>query len=290
MTTRLIRDDLDAPRLQPVRIGLRQSSDRFPEGSRWHGGIAYRPLTATVPLAADSTYDPCDTFTISRDRTGPVEWNPWGIDLGEECLAGSTDTDEEAERARIRLEAQTDYMLERTFWTGIVGSSDFTGLGWPNRPLADPASDELTITGPVGIVTAFSRAVQYLADTIGALRGMIHIPPKLAPFTAFYGVTIREGFQVLTRVNDHVVVVGSGYDGSSPDGEPDDDSSTWIYVTSMVRADASPVRSLADLNRGDNDIESAASRLVLAEWDLQAHGAAQVCIPDPGPSCVSVPS
>lgn len=282
---------IEAPTKTDTRIGLYASSLRFPPDTRWHGGVAYRPLNGNVPSAAASTYYPCTSpFEIDTESVGVVEWAPWGISLGDECLSGSTDEFEERARAERRLASQTEYLLSRTFWTGDVGTGTFASLSAPNRALADTDSDEVTTTGPVGVVTAFSRLIQYLADTIGSQRGMIHVAPALAPFLAFYGVAIRDGFQALTTIADHVVVVGAGYDGSAPDGSAAGSGTSWIYATSMVRSEISPVTTYNYLNRTTNLFETRATRLVIAEWDLQAHGAAQVCIPDPGPSCTETPS
>lgn len=277
--------------LADYRIGLLQSALPFPPDTRWQGGVSYRPINSNVPSAAASTYYPCAApYSIETEDGTVVSWDPWGIALGDECLAGSTDEPEEVARADRRLAIQTEYLVSRTFWTGDVGSGTFTSLGAPNRPLADNASDDLTSTGPVGVVTAFSRAIQYLADTLGSQRGMIHVAPVLLPFLAFYGVAIRDGFQVLTSIADHVVVAGTGYDGSAPDGSAAATGTTYIYATSMVRAAVSPIQTRAYLNRSNNDWETRASRIVIAEWDLQAHANIQVCLPDPGPSCTEIPS
>lgn len=291
MTTRGALAYSDPPLLQPVRTGLLRSAQPIPEGIRWEvGGLSYRPNNATVPAVTGSTQDPCGDDTLTRDQTGPVSWNSWWVGLGDECLSGATDDGEEARRSQHRVEVQTSYMLERTFWTGEVGISDFGTLSWPNRPLADLAADDLTATGPVGVVTAIARAVDYLADTIGDVRGMIHVPVILLPFLAFYGVVRREGVSLVTALADHVVIAGTGYPGTTQNGEPPAAGTTWIYVTSMVRADASPVMAVDHLNRENNYVQANAGRKVIAEWDLQAHAAIEVCIPDPGPSCVEVPS
>lgn len=274
-----------------TRIGLYASSLRFPPDTRWQGGISYQPMNGNLPSASASTYYPCAApFEVSLETTGLVTWNPWGISLGDQCPPGSTDEQEQRERAERRLASQTEYLLSRTFWTGDVGTGTFDSLSAPNRALADTDSDELTTTGPVGVVTAFSRLIEYLADTIGSQRGMIHVSPELLPFLAFYGVTMRDGFQILTTIADHVVVAGAGYDGSAPDGSAATAGRTWIYATSMVRSEISPIRVNPYFNRTLNMWETRASRIVIAEWDLQAHGAAEVCLPDPGPSCLEVPS
>lgn len=285
---------IETPVLQPVRVGLFDSSARYPVGTRWHGGVSYRQPST---LAADedaATYDPCGVFEGSLDSGELLTWHPWGIVLGEDCLAVSSVEESERARAEARVDAQSDYYLERSFWTGRVAGSTFGGLGYANRPLASPLADDLTTTGPVGIVTAFSRAIQYLADTIGSVRGMIHVAPALAPFLKFYGVVRREGFQILTEIADHSVILGSGYPGTEPNGSPAAAGNSWIYVTSMVRSEMAPVRVTSDVKRdGETAVnvrQTYASRLVIAEWDLTAHAGIEVCIPDPGPSCVEVPS
>lgn len=282
---------LDPAAKSALRIGLLNSAQSFPDGTRWQGGIAYRPLNGNVPSPSASTFFPCNSgFEIDTENSAVVEWQPWGLVLGDDCLSGSTDDEEETARARRRLEVQSEYLVSRTFWTGDVAGSDFATLSAPNRPLNDVASDDLTTTGPVGVVTGFSRAIQYLADTLGSERGMIHVAPALLPFLGFYGVAMREGFQVLTSIADHIVVAGAGYDGSAPGGSAAGAGYTWIYATSIVRAAVSPVSVFASLNRSNNQWETYASRLAIAEWDLQAHGAVHICLPDPGPSCTEIPS
>lgn len=275
-----------------VRIGLVQSALPMPD-VRWQGGISYRPLDSNIPAVDSSTFFPCNNaFGIDLDTQSPVSWDAFGIGLAERCLSGSTDEEEERLRAERRLQIQTEHLVSRTFWTGEVASSDWTGVGSTNRALSSLASDELTTTGPVGVVTGFARAVGYLADTIGSERGMIHVDPHLLPFLAFYGVVDAKNFPTLvTSLADHIVVAGSGYDGSAPDGSAAGAGTSWIYATSMVRGTVGPIFVTPPfLNRSNNQMETYASRPALYEWDLQAHAAIQVCIPDPGPSCEFVPS
>lgn len=274
------------------RIGLLASAATYPPGVRWQGGVTYRPIESNIPIgSANYSFYPCTAaFGVDLEGSAPVRWEPFGLALGDKCLAGATDDDEERARAERRLAVQTEYLLGRIFWTGEVAGSTFTALGAPNRPLASTSATLLTTTGPVGVVTGFSLAIQYLADVLGSQRGMIHVPPKLLPFLAFYGVALREGFQVLTAIADHLVIASPGYQGSAPSGEPDDPSTTWVYVTSIVRAAVSEVRAFPALNRSTDEIQTYASRVAIAEWDLQAHASIQICLPDPGPSCLEVPS
>lgn len=285
MATRSAPAPAATPILQGVRTGLLRSAGPLLTDRWGTGGVAYRPNTSFP----GESFDPCAAPQITPDEEGSLEWVPWGHALSSGCLSISTDEAEERSRVAQRYSAQISHMTEQVFWTGnLDDGSNFLGNGWPNRPLADPLSDDLTITGPVGVVTAFNFALEYLADTVGGLRGMIHLPYKVLPYLAFYGVVIRDGFNLLTALADHIVVAGTGYPGTAPDGSPAEGGSVWIYVTTPVRAQATEASVNSDLDQeGDNHWEAVASGLALAEWDLAAHAAIQVCIEDPGPDCTT---
>lgn len=287
MATRSAFAPAATPILSPVRTGLLRSVAPL-LADRWQtGGVAYRPNTAFP----GESFDDCTTsLSISADEESTVEWVAWDHALASGCLSltrGEDGRAEEEARVLQRYNAEISHMVERVFWTGdLDDGSTFAGAGWPNRALADPASVDLTGVGPVGVLTAFNFAIEYLADTIGGVRGMIHVPAKLLPYLAFYGAAIRDGFNLLATLTDHLVVAGTGYDGSAPDGSPADAGTVWIYVTSIVRGAATEPLVVSDLDeRGDNHWEAVATGVALAEWDLQAHAAIQVCITDPGPTC-----
>ena len=92
---------------------------------------------------------------------------------------------------------------------------------------------------------------------------------------------------------DHILVAGTGYDGSDPDlnsaaGE------VWLYGTSPVEVRLSDIFLIPDneresLNRITNTIEIRAERLAMASFDYTVcHVGIPVCIPDPGPDCSGV--
>lgn len=288
MVTRSAPAPVATPAPQPVRTGLLRSADnRSLLSERWEtGGVAYRP-NSSVP---GQSFDPCATnLVVTPDTAQAVEWTPWGVALSSDCFAASTDQTTEEARVTERYRSQISHLVEETFWTGnLDDGSSFTGNGWENRPLASLASDDLTAGGPIGVVPAFREAFEYLASAAGGLRGMIHVPINLIPYISFYGLGIREpNFLVLTNLGDHIIVPGTGYPGTAPDGSPAEGGTTWIYITSLVRAAATDPIVTSDLSRqgGDNHWKAVAQGLALAEWDLAAHGAIQVCVPDPGPDC-----
>jgi hypothetical protein len=287
MTTRAPRAAVPAPALGTWRVGLLSVAESLPDSitQRWQGGVAYRPESGGVDLE-DGSFDPyCGVITLPDfTATEAVEWNTWGIAVAETCTTLSTTPDIEEGRALRRLEAQTGHLTENTFWTGQVGGDTFASLGWPNRPLADVAATDVTGVG-TGVVEAFGFLTRYLAETLGGLRAMIHVPAWVLPWLAYYQVAFREGNRLLTTLADHLVVAGTGYPGTAPNGDPAAPYRTWFYATSMVRVGLSAPMVNVHVAQAANDVEAVASRMVVAEWDLQAHAAVEVCLPDPGPPC-----
>jgi hypothetical protein len=307
MTTRSPRYDLDAAAPQRWRIGLFEGAGAVPLTAealnRLVGGIEYVPLDPGVTLN-NASFDPCDYTTLNgeavadNDECG-IQWNAWGIALGEEIstLNGDDGRLEDVEaRARARMEAQTSYLGEYTFWSGNVGTTDFATLTWPNIALTDDTSaaanfTDLTPTdGEAGPVEAFGLINEYLSDTLRGLRGMIHVSPQTLPYLSNYRLAVRDGFVLGTTLGDHIIVAGSGYQGTGPGNEAQPNNRTWIYATSMVRVGASAIEVRSAYDRANNQAKAIAFRTVLAEWDLVAHAGVRVCLTDPGPTCADAGS
>lgn len=302
MTTRAMRSSIEpAPPLR-WRIGLFENSgaQQLPPNAiqRLSGGVGYQPLDPTLASPDLSTFDPCADFTIAESEGSEVDWNAWGIARGAECstLNGGEDAlDDVTDRAEALLQAQSSYLAEYTFWTGIVGASTFAALGWPNIPLTDATATDLTPTdGEAGVVEAFGLVNEYLSDTLRGLRGVIHVAPQTLPYLQFYGVVVRDGFQLGTALGDHLVIAGSGYQGTGPGNVPVPNNRSWIYGTSMVRVGMSPIESnvgvygaadAQNTERHGNTAKAIAFRAALAEWDQTAHCGVRVCLTDPGPTC-----
>src|SRR3989304_3733963 len=275
-----------APIQGPWRVGLESASEILLP-AREVDAISYRPDTAGTSVVT-GTFDPCEASAPTGAETNAVSWNAWGAVVAEKCLSLSTDEATEAGRASRRLINQTGRLLEYAFWTGEVDATSFGAMSWPNRPLAGAASVELNPTPgtAVGIVAGFSLIYEYLADTLGSIRNaVIHVPSSLLSLLAFYSTIQRDGDRLLTTLADYRVAAGTGYPGTGPDGEAAPAGTTWIYATSQTRVmlGASTVQAVPDHRA--NEIAAYAFRTVLAEWDLQAHAAVQICPPDPGPAC-----
>ncbi len=198
MTTRVTRVDIDAVAPQRWRIGLMESSgaQRLPDNaiSRLAGGIGYETFDPSFNPDVGTTFDPCADFTVAEGEGVVRQWNTWGIAIGEECSTlNAADGTIEAmeERARARLDAQTSYLAEYTFWTGLVGGTQFDAIAptaWPNIALTnhDAITDLTPVDGEAGVVEAFGLINEYLSDTLRGLRGVIHVAPQLLPSLLIY--------------------------------------------------------------------------------------------------------
>ncbi len=298
MVTRATRVALDATPPPRQRIGLFTPGNGLPrfEDSvleRLGDGIAYQALDPSLTLNV-SSFDPCDASTAAEGEGALLEWNGWGIQIGEECstinaLDGTIEAMEL--RAEARLNAQSSYLGEFTFWTGLVGGTQFDALAPAYNNIAltnhDAMTDLTPVDGEAGVVEAVGLIEEYLSDTLRGMRGVIHVAPQLIPYLAFYGVVQREGFGLGVTLGDHIVIAGSGYQGTGDDNVAVPDNRTWMYATSMVRVGMSEIFTVSDYTREQNTAHAVSRRSVLAEWDEVAHAGVYVCLTDPGPTCAA---
>lgn len=224
---------------------------------------------------------------------------------GDQCSTLG-DLAEVESRARGELETQSSHLIESIFWTNTVDSADFGG-SHPNVALSDASLTEIntvptqtqidagTVYLPndylaVPPVSGFKDLTEALSDMLGGARGMIHVEKRVVPFLAFYGLAIQSGQRLVTTLGDHVVVPGTGYTGSAPNGEAASEFYSWIYGTSMVEVLLGPIEVFSEgpadvINRTTNNIEIRAERMALAHWDRQAHIGLTICLEDPAGDC-----
>lgn len=281
----------------PTRPNLLSSvsAEPRPTEGRWQSGIGYQPPRYT----GTGSTDPCEGGSKDiTDSPSIVEWDPYIIWAGDQCSTFG-DLAEVESRARGLLESQTSHLIEEILWTGLVDGSDF-GDSHPNVSLADadvptsptPAVGKIytpNAFNAVPIMTAFKDMIEALGDLLGGARGMIHLEKRLLPLVSFYGLAVQNGGRLLTTLGDHIVVAGTGYTGSDPDGGASSENYSWIYGTSMVEVLISPIEvpgSGSELvNLSTNEIEVRAERMALAHWDRQAHIGLGVCLEDPAGDC-----
>lgn len=243
------------------------------------------------------------TKTIT-DPPANVQWDPYYLWEGDTCSAVG-DIEEVRARAQATLESQTSDKIESILWTNLVDGADF-GASHPNVGLGDAS----LINGPVQptqaqidagyiwqpngtvsypLVTAWRDLLDAMVDQLGGARGMIHVEKRLIADIVYTGLAIRNGDRLLTTDGDYIVVPGTGYTGSSPEGDAATNFHSWMYGTSMVEVLLGPIDVFGDerdwVNRTTNVVNIRAERMALAHWDRQCHVAIPVCLEDPFGDC-----
>lgn len=286
MTTVAPRTVVAAPPHVRVNVGSLLTTATVTRGTdRWAGGIAYQPELANT----GDTLDPCAVGDANIPATPEtVEWDPYVIWVGDECSTLSGDYTEIRRRVETALTAQESHLIEQVLWTNTVDSVDF-GATHPNVSLADAAAATPNGTTPVGLTEGISDMVAALTTALGGARGMIHVSPRLIPYLVFYNLATRNGNLLQVSGTDHLIVAGTGYTGSDPNGVTYE-SWDWIYGTSPVEVYVGdttvvPGSEREAVDRTTNDVAVRAAKPALAHWDRTAHIGIPVCIPDPGPDC-----
>lgn len=270
---------------------------------RWSQGIAYRPPRYNT----GGSVDPFGLVGEGTKTTGEgpdlVEWDPYMLWTEDNCSTLTGNAEDLRSYAIADMDTQTSHKLEAILWSNQVDGSDF-GASHPNISLSDPSvpnDNSATYPGPgviwvpndwvnTNITSAFKTMISALGQALGGARGMIHVEKRILPFISYAGLAVQNGQRLLTTLGDHVVVPGTGYDGSSPVGGPSSEFHTWIYGTSPVEVLTAPVDVYPDdlagaVNRETNLVEYRAERLALAHWDRQAHIGIPVCLEDPFGDC-----
>lgn len=279
-----------APRLSLVASAVEPDDET---GGRWVNGLAFEP-EACLP-GDDRWWDcpipPSGTEPEPKDIPDgePVEeYRPWTAWVGDRCSLFGWEERDGAARARRLYASSEPRMLERELWRGDVAqAADF-----PNRYLADPT--RVTDLGEAPGLYALGELQQSIADRQTG-RGMIHCTVRTANFWLSASVIRREGNLLLDAL-DNIVVAGTGYDGSEPDGVIDPTGDTqFAYATGLVqvRRDTSSAGQLQNgimlltqelaenVDRDVNDLEFRAERIVAAYWDGCVHTGIRVNLCSP---------
>ncbi len=245
-------------------------------------------------MAGGASVDPAG-FSGDGDKPttaaeGNVEWDPYVIWTEDRCSTIGTDLGEIEARARRQLENQTSHLIEAILATNTVDGVDY-GVIHPNVGFEAGIGNVTTPNAwdAYPIVTAFKDMIEALGAALGGVRGMIHVPARMIPFLAFYGMAVQSGTRLVTTLGDHIVVPGTGYTGSDPDRNLPGEFHAWIYGTTMIEVLLAPIDVFTDragaVNRSTNLVEYRAERMALAHWDRQAHIGIPVCLEDPAGDC-----
>jgi hypothetical protein len=255
------------------------------DGPHWQQGITWIERCPT----GDSTYDEClsvtgvgappsppaKTANVDQTSRGAL---PFTLYAEFECSpVGLAEAETDASHALVRVE-QTQ--VETAFWTGAAGGQ---AVVFPHL-----AADTETLDGDIVLQPVASPAVTGadVAHALGALeqeladcyagQGLIHVPRSVLPTLAAWNlITERDGRLYTTAGN--LVVAGTGYTGSGPDGAAPAAGTAWIYATGAAwgyRSDPYVTRLRDSLDRTSNTLRMLAERTYLIGFEcclLAAH-------------------
>lgn len=243
---------------------------------QWGAGIFYETEACVTPGTPRDICAP-GAFEAALEPT-TSEWTPYIVSADWACSTfshrpGPEEMNEHYAAARRRLMATWQWQMERELWTGELAQAK----SYPNRWLADSATaDPLTAAG-VTPIQALSCLTAYLAGNSGGQQGMIHATPQLVTYWVENGLLEKQGPVLYTIARGDIVVPGSGYDGSSPDGEPATDGHVWAYATDIVEVregaidpggiSGSASKPVEWVDPTNNRIVIRSQKRVLASWE-----------------------
>jgi len=222
-----------SPPLVPAPFGLIATAavvDHADE--RFVNGISYDPEScedAVIwPIVCQSDQTPADDKPDPAARPGWQTYHPFAAIAGDVCSTFGFQAADYQARARRLLAARESKAAEAGLWSAPNLPDD-------NGRLAAAEDVDVVGGGTVPRRRALAELVQYLADSNGG-RGMIHARPLLVELWTADGLIFREQNKLVTGTGI-LVVAGTGYPGSGPDGE----AGEWAFATDPVVVHRGPV-------------------------------------------------
>lgn len=251
------------------RFGLIASIPPTTDQARWELGIAYSPEGCNHGTSQGGLCGPPSAADYP-DRQGIVEWDPFLVQVSDQCSTFSRGLDEE-EQSRIErlLNADTERQLGAELWDGVIADADATS---PNTWLSDSSNgifQDLTGAAPAGYVESVSCLEQYLADNNHGQQGAIHATAQVVTAWESFRLVRRENNRVLT-FQDTLVIASPGYSGNGPAYS----EGIWAYATDLPRIFLGKTKAYATKNvidRANNINEAKGERVALAEWQKCRH-------------------
>jgi len=252
----------------------------------WRMGVMYPVVCGD----ASTTYDICivdendDTPNPTKTETAARLWRAataFTVYTRIDCSPVGWWDDAEANirEAIRRYEPKT---VEATFWTGIVaGDADiaFPHLAADSEVFVEddqpagmvmlqPAAS-VPVTGTVDVVEGLGVLEQQLADCYGA-QGLIYVTLPVFEELLNELLVFQRNNRWFTG-KGNMVVPGSGFPGTAPNGSAAPTGTSWMYATGALmgyRGTPKQVASRTDsLDRSVNTLELIMERTYLLGWD-----------------------
>lgn len=258
------------PEAKPLPYGLINSVTLVTDDpdDRWVSGYAFGNELCRVGIR---NMDVCDTDNVDEVHasggTDIIEVTPFVIQAEDNCSTFGLSVDERRARVKKQLEACTPKALEYELWTGGL-------MGNVNQRLTGgtvPAEDLTPAGGPVNAKIGLSILEQALADCSCGLTGTIHVTRGIASSLISLVEKASAIDDVLYTALGNMLVVGSGYIGSDPDGGAAASGSAWMYATGPVSVRLGEIYVVPDdtsqaVDREINKFGLKAERFASAAW------------------------
>lgn len=287
------RQIVDPPAHTPLPYGLWDAVQKPTPGSgHWQNGVTW---VGRCPTGA-TTYDEClaDTGTGGAPSAPPAKTanvdqenrgaTPFVVIAQFECSpVGVSDAETVASDALARVEQR---QVEAAFWTGVAGGQTVV---YPHLAADTELADDQgiilqSVASPVvtGTGTDVAHALGALEQALGtcyAGQGLIHVPYTALPTLAAWKLAREVDGRLYTPAGN-LIVAGSGYTGSGPDGEAPAAGTAWIYATGAAFGYRSEpyVTSVRDsLDRSSNTLRMQAERTYVIGFEC-CHLAAHIAL------------
>ena len=200
------------------------------------------PIPAAVGNGVEYVPDTCedDVFLyqlncppVSGSKTfsgneSPVTGSPFGVITSYTCGSIGYSFEEVEQKVRIRMSLREQRAVERRVWQGLAQGSAL-GLGGIPGLFQSPTATLTAASCPTEAVAALEQA---LADN-GVIGGIIHARPYMSAHLSTNHLIERQGRQIQTRLGTPVVL-GQGYSGTGPAGQPVTSTVEYMYATGRV--------------------------------------------------------
>lgn len=245
-------------------------------------GLTIQVIRAGNPQNWGSNEDP-DYYGVEtkKDYDGNqtnVSYYPYIVEVPYTCSTWGFQENDYEGRALRQLEAGLSKAIEREFWTGEKNPANMNLTFWtPN--------DDTHVLNPGGAAapvavdpaTALVLLEAALGSCYGGTAGMLHATTATAErWSGAYFIDADEEFEdrmLRTRSREDIVIVGAGYPGTGPFGQPDPaDGTQWAFATGPVDVRLGepmiyPETMAEALDRATNTVTFRGERVAAANWD-----------------------
>lgn len=222
---------------------------------RWEGGITFSPNDCD--FVNDNPVDGCTqgvqgipVFDIDDEGSAGTNIDVYPLYYWEvsRCSSLSTDPASVERRARLKADRAFSHKLENEFWNGTT----HVDLNLAGQYLTD-APTEVNAGIATPLVYALSDLQSAWAGCSYGERAMIHATIRTINLWVSAGVVRRESGLLLDAF-DNIVVAGTGYTGSDPDGNVDVTYDTaWAYVSPVVNIRLGDTEVITNFDHDNNE-------------------------------------